>query len=57
MHTEQTANQAVRSSYEHLQMTDADSIWMPSPVGHSTGFNDGIRMALYFGLPLVLQDR
>jgi acyl-CoA synthetase (AMP-forming)/AMP-acid ligase II len=30
---------------------------MPSPVGHSTGFNYGIRAALYHGLPLVLQDR
>jgi acyl-CoA synthetase (AMP-forming)/AMP-acid ligase II len=30
---------------------------MPSPVGHSTGFNYGVRFALYHGLPLVLQDR
>jgi acyl-CoA synthetase (AMP-forming)/AMP-acid ligase II len=30
---------------------------MPSPVGHSTGFNYGLRFALYHGLPLVLQDR
>jgi len=30
---------------------------MPSPVGHSTGFNYGLRFAIYHGLPLVLQDR
>ena len=30
---------------------------MPSPVGHSTGFNYGLRFALHHGLPLVLQDR
>jgi acyl-CoA synthetase (AMP-forming)/AMP-acid ligase II len=29
---------------------------MPSPIGHSTGFNYGVRFALYHGLPLVLQD-
>ncbi len=32
-------------------------VWMPSPVGHSTGFNYGIRAALYHGATLVLQDR
>jgi acyl-CoA synthetase (AMP-forming)/AMP-acid ligase II/enoyl-CoA hydratase/carnithine racemase len=57
MHTEQTANQAVRSAYDHLGLSARDVVWMPSPVGHSTGFNYGVRMALYFGLPLVLQDR
>ena len=30
---------------------------MPSPIGHSTGFNYGVRFAVYHGLPLVLQDR
>jgi acyl-CoA synthetase (AMP-forming)/AMP-acid ligase II len=32
-------------------------VWMPSPIGHSTGFNYGVRMALYHRLPLLLQDR
>jgi acyl-CoA synthetase (AMP-forming)/AMP-acid ligase II/enoyl-CoA hydratase/carnithine racemase len=57
MHTEQTANFSVRTAFADLGMTAADVVWMPSPVGHSTGFNYGIRMALYHGLPLVLQDR
>jgi acyl-CoA synthetase (AMP-forming)/AMP-acid ligase II len=38
-------------------MDAGDVVWMPSPIGHSTGFNYGVRMALYHGLPLVLQDR
>jgi acyl-CoA synthetase (AMP-forming)/AMP-acid ligase II len=29
---------------------------MPSPIGHSTGFNYGLRFALFHGLKLVLQD-
>lgn len=56
MHTEQTANFSVRAAYSDLGMSARDVVWMPSPVGHSTGFNYGLRMALYNGLPLVLQD-
>ncbi len=57
MHTEQTANFSVRVACADLGMSDADVVWMPSPVGHSTGFNYGLRMALYGGLRLVLQDQ
>jgi len=57
MHTEQTANFSVRVAYRDLGLTGDDVVWMPSPVGHSTGFNYGLRFALYHGLPLVLQDR
>lgn len=57
MHTEQTTNFSVRTAFATLGMTRNDVIWMPSPVGHSTGFNYGLRFALYEGLPLVLQDR
>ena len=32
-------------------------MWVPSPIGHSTGLNFGVRLALYFGMKLVLQDR
>ncbi len=56
MHTEQTANFSVRVAFSDLGMSARDVVWMPSPVGHSTGFNYGLRMALYNGLPLVLQD-
>jgi acyl-coenzyme A synthetase/AMP-(fatty) acid ligase len=57
MHTEQTANFSVRVAREDLAIGDSDVVWMPSPIGHSTGFNYGVRFALYHGLPLVLQDR
>lgn len=57
MHTEETANHSVRSAHAHLGLGGDDVIWMPSPVGHSTGFNFGVRMALLHGLPVVLQDR
>jgi acyl-CoA synthetase (AMP-forming)/AMP-acid ligase II len=57
MHTEQTANFSVRVAHSDLGLAAHDVVWMPSPVGHSTGFNYGVRFALYHGLPLVLQDR
>ena len=57
MHTEQTANFSVRVAYADLGIGPADVVWMPSPIGHSTGFNYGVRFALYHGLPLVLQDQ
>jgi acyl-CoA synthetase (AMP-forming)/AMP-acid ligase II len=57
MHTEQTTNFSARVAASDLRITDADVVWMPSPLGHSTGFNYGLRFALYHGLPLILQDR
>ena len=57
MHTEQTANFSVRVAHTDLGLGPDDVVWMPSPVGHSTGFNYGVRFALYHRLPLVLQDR
>lgn len=57
MHTEQTTNFSARVAWEHLGMSPDDVVWMPSPVGHSTGFNYGLRFALVHGLTLVLQDQ
>lgn len=57
MHTERTAGFSVRVAFDDLGMGRDDVVWMPSPVGHSTGFNYGVRFALHHGLPLVLQDR
>jgi acyl-CoA synthetase (AMP-forming)/AMP-acid ligase II len=56
MHTEDTANFSVRTAYTGLGLGADDVVWMPSPIGHSTGFNYGVRFALYHGLKLVLQD-
>ena len=57
MHTEANTNCAVRTLFDDLGESDDRVVWMPSPVGHSTGFNYGLRAALYTGRPLVLQDR
>ena len=57
MHTEETANFSVRVARQDLGLGDRDVVWMPSPIGHSTGFNYGVRFAIYHGLALVLQDR
>ena len=57
MHTEQTAGFSVRIAFDDLGLGSHDVVWMPSPVGHSTGFNYGVRFALHHGLKLVLQDR
>ena len=57
MHTEQTLNSNVRAVWRAFEMGDEDVVWMPSPVGHSSGFGFGIRIALLHGAPLVLQDR
>jgi acyl-CoA synthetase (AMP-forming)/AMP-acid ligase II len=57
MHTEETTNFAARTLFRDLDFTEDPVVWMPSPVGHSTGFNCGLRPALYHGVTLVLQDR
>jgi acyl-coenzyme A synthetase/AMP-(fatty) acid ligase len=57
MHTEETANFSVRVAGHDMAVGPGDVVWMPSPIGHSTGFNYGVRLAVYHGLPLVLQDR
>lgn len=56
LHTDQTSGFGMRVTYRDLGLTGDDVVWMPSPVGHSTGYNYGLRFALYHGLRLVLQD-
>jgi acyl-CoA synthetase (AMP-forming)/AMP-acid ligase II len=57
MHSERTLSASSRATWEALAMTSDDVVWMPAPMGHSTGFNHGMRMAIFHGLKLVLQDR
>lgn len=57
MHTECNASFSARAVSSSLGIGQGDVVWMPSPIGHSTGFNYGVRIALFHGLPLVLQDR
>ena len=57
VHTEHTTNCNVRSAHAVNELGPDDVVWVPSPIGHSTGLNFGVRLALYFGMKLVLQDR
>ena len=57
MHTEQTLNSNIRAGWKGFEMGDDEVCWMPSPVGHSTGYAWGIRFALLHGAKLILQDR
>ena len=57
MHTEQTTNFGARNLAETLGFGAEEVVWTPSPIGHSTGLNYGVRIAAYHGLKLVLQDR
>jgi acyl-CoA synthetase (AMP-forming)/AMP-acid ligase II len=56
MHSERTLNASARATTEALGITASDVVWMPAPIGHATGFNHGMRLAVYHGLKLVLQD-
>ena len=57
MHTEQTLNSNIRAGWKGFEMGADEVCWMPSPVGHSTGYAWGIRFALQNGAKLILQDR
>jgi acyl-CoA synthetase (AMP-forming)/AMP-acid ligase II len=57
MHTEQTLCAGTRSATAEIGIGEGDRVWMPSPIGHSTGLNYGVRVALFNGLPLTLQDK
>jgi len=57
MHTEETTNSSVLATIRHLGLGPGDRVWMPSPIGHSTGLNFGVRLPLLSGLAVVLQDR
>lgn len=56
MHTHNTLMYMSRYVPEILNITGDDVIWMPSPVGHGTGFGFGMRTAITLGATLVLQD-
>ncbi len=56
MHTEETANAGAHAVHDDLGLAAGDVVWTPSPVGHSTGLNFGVRIALGNGMRLVLQD-
>lgn len=56
-HSERTLGAVNAAFTERFGLGETDSIFMPSPLGHSVGAWHGSRLALWNGAPLVLQDR
>ncbi len=57
MHSKDSLNAFHETIASRFDLTNDGSIFMGSPLGHSVGAIHGARMSLYFGLPLVLQQR
>ncbi len=59
MHSEESLNSNTRALWRAFGMGEGEDeiVWMPSPVGHDTGLNYGVRIALIHGSKVVLQDR
>lgn len=55
-HSEESLAAYNRMVIDRYGVTDDQPIFMPSPLGHSTGFWHGARMSIMVGVPLVLQD-
>ena len=56
VHSEQTVGANIAAMTEALSLTGDDVVWVPSPVGHSTGLNFGVRLGLTLGCTVALQD-
>jgi acyl-CoA synthetase (AMP-forming)/AMP-acid ligase II len=56
MHSHNTQMYGTVHMAKVLGLTADDVVWTPSPVGHGTGFQWGVRQAITLGSTLVLQD-
>jgi non-ribosomal peptide synthetase component E (peptide arylation enzyme) len=56
MHTHNTMMYATLEMAGLLGLTSEDVVWVPSPIGHGTGFLWGVRQAITLGATVVLQD-
>ncbi|MHA6797471.1 AMP-binding protein (plasmid) [Pseudonocardia bannensis] len=56
MHSHNTLDYENRSIVEFFSLTDADVIFMPSPVGHITGVIFGLQLPSLLGTSVVLQE-
>jgi acyl-coenzyme A synthetase/AMP-(fatty) acid ligase len=56
MHSHNTMMYGSFAMAQLLNLTDKDVVWIPSPVGHGTGFQWGVRQAISLGAKMVLQD-
>ncbi len=56
MHSHNTMLYGTLMMAKLCHLTADDVVWAPSPVGHGTGFQWGIRQAVTLGAKLVMQD-
>lgn len=56
MHSHNTHLYGTLAMAKLLGLTGDDVVWTPSPVGHGTGYQWGVRQAITLGATLVLQD-
>src|SRR5699024_5728098 len=56
VHRHGTLSRATWMEVEHLGLNSSDSIFVPSPLGHQTGFLYGMWLALTLGVPQILQS-
>lgn len=57
VHTNNTTGFGLRAASQALDLSAGDVLFMPSPLGHATGIQWGLRLAIFLGTTLVLQDR
>ncbi|SDO40371.1 cyclohexanecarboxylate-CoA ligase [Paenibacillus sp. yr247] len=55
IHTHGTLSHGVSAHVEGLGLTSEDTLWIPSPMAHQTGFLYGMIMAMYIGATQVCQ--
>ncbi|WP_276355637.1 AMP-binding protein [Cohnella caldifontis] len=55
IHSHGSLGQALDAHVRTLGLTDEDTIWVPSPMAHQTGFLYGMSLAMFLGAPQVVQ--
>jgi len=57
IHTHNTVLFGERAMIETLKITEKDSVFMPSPISHATGFLHGVNLPLIAGAKSVLMEK
>jgi len=56
IHTHRRLSRAAQMEVEHLGLNSADTIYIPSPLAHQTGFLYGMWLAFALGVPQIVQS-
>lgn len=56
LHSHFSSHRAISNSFERMGMNGEDVILTFSPMGHATGFNNGVELPLFLGCRSVLQE-